>query len=108
MFERFTEKARRVIFFARFEASQYGSPYIESEHLLLGLAREDELLLGLLAAVAIAAIGRALLPSGLGVPVPWFSVVLAIGVSCLTGILFGYLPANRAAKLQPTESLRYE
>jgi putative ABC transport system permease protein len=65
-------------------------------------------LLGVLAALAIAAIGRALLPSGLGVPVPWISVVLAIGVSCLTGILFGYLPANRAAKLQPTESLRYE
>jgi hypothetical protein len=41
MFERYTEKARRVIFFARFEASQYGSPYIESEHLLLGLVRED-------------------------------------------------------------------
>lgn len=36
-----------MIFFARYEASQYGSPYIESEHLLLGLAREDELLLGL-------------------------------------------------------------
>jgi hypothetical protein len=41
MFERYTEKARRVIFFARYEASQYGSPYIESEHLLLGLLRED-------------------------------------------------------------------
>lgn len=41
MFERYTEKARRVIFFARYEASQYGSPYIENEHLLLGLLRED-------------------------------------------------------------------
>ena len=41
MFERYTEKARRVAFFARFEASQYGSPYIETEHLLLGLLRED-------------------------------------------------------------------
>jgi hypothetical protein len=41
MFERYTEKARRVIFFARYEASQYGSPYIETEHLLLGLVRED-------------------------------------------------------------------
>ncbi|MGH9861804.1 MAG: ATP-dependent Clp protease ATP-binding subunit, partial [Candidatus Acidiferrales bacterium] len=38
------EKARRVIFFARYEASQYGSPYIESEHLLLGLLREDKAL----------------------------------------------------------------
>lgn len=44
MFERFTEKARRVIFFARYEASQYGSPYIETEHLLLGLLREDKVL----------------------------------------------------------------
>jgi uncharacterized protein (TIGR02246 family) len=41
MFERFTEKARRVIFFARYEASQYGSAHIETEHLLLGLFRED-------------------------------------------------------------------
>jgi len=31
-----------VIFFARYEASQYGSPYIETEHLLLGLFREDK------------------------------------------------------------------
>ena len=42
MFERYTEKARRVIFFARYEASQYGSPHIETEHLLLGLIREDQ------------------------------------------------------------------
>jgi len=44
MFERYTEKARRVIFFARYEASQYGSPSIETEHLLLGLLREDKAL----------------------------------------------------------------
>ena len=44
MFERFTEKARRVIFFGRYEASQFGSPYIETEHLLLGLLREDNVL----------------------------------------------------------------
>lgn len=44
MFERFTEKARRVIFFARYEASQYGSMTIETEHLLLGLFREDHTL----------------------------------------------------------------
>jgi uncharacterized protein YbbC (DUF1343 family) len=41
MFERYTEKARRVIFFARYEASQAGTPMIEPEHLLLGLIRED-------------------------------------------------------------------
>jgi len=44
MFERYTEKARRVVFFARYEASQFGSPYIETEHLLLGLLREDKAL----------------------------------------------------------------
>jgi ATP-dependent Clp protease ATP-binding subunit ClpC len=44
MFERYTEKARRVIFFGRYEASQFGSPYIETEHLLLGLLREDKAL----------------------------------------------------------------
>lgn len=42
MFERYTEKARRVIFCARYEASQYGSPTIESEHLLLALLRENK------------------------------------------------------------------
>jgi hypothetical protein len=41
MFERYTEKARRTIFFARYEASNFGSPFIETEHLLLGLLRED-------------------------------------------------------------------
>ena len=44
MFERYTEKARRVVFSARYEASQFGSPYIETEHLLLGLLREDKAL----------------------------------------------------------------
>jgi hypothetical protein len=42
MFERYTEKARRVIFFARYEAAQYGTPAIETEHLLLGILREDK------------------------------------------------------------------
>jgi hypothetical protein len=45
MFQRFTEKARRVIFFARYEASQYGNKEIATEHLLLGLIREDRALL---------------------------------------------------------------
>src|SRR5919197_2763461 len=44
MFERYTERARRVIFFARYEASQFGSLDIETEHLLLGLLREDKAL----------------------------------------------------------------
>ena len=42
MFERYTERSRRVIFFARYEALQYGSPSISPEHILLGLMREDK------------------------------------------------------------------
>lgn len=40
MFERYTERARRVLFFARYEAGRAGSPAIATEHLLLGLLRE--------------------------------------------------------------------
>ena len=42
MFERYTEQARRTLFFARYEASQLGDLTIESEHLLLGLVREGK------------------------------------------------------------------
>ncbi len=45
MFERYTEKARRVVFFARYEASNFGAPCIETEHLLLGVLREDHALI---------------------------------------------------------------
>jgi ATP-dependent Clp protease ATP-binding subunit ClpC len=41
MFERYTEKARRVVFFARYEASQLGSPVIDTECLMLGIVRES-------------------------------------------------------------------
>ena len=44
MFERFTELARRAIFFARYEASQYGISHIDSEHMLLGLLHENSAL----------------------------------------------------------------
>lgn len=45
MFERYTEKARHTIFFAPCEASRYGSPCIETQHVLLGLLREDRALM---------------------------------------------------------------
>jgi ATP-dependent Clp protease ATP-binding subunit ClpC len=45
MFEKYTEKARRVIFFACYEVSEHGASSIETEHLLLGLLREDKTLL---------------------------------------------------------------
>jgi hypothetical protein len=44
MFERYSENARRVLFFAKYEAANLESPYVEPEHLLLGLLREDKLL----------------------------------------------------------------
>lgn len=70
-------------------------------------------LAGILIAVLIPALLNFLLgffpeAGDISVPVSWISVVLAFVVSCSTGLIFGYLPANRAAKLQPTESLRYE
>jgi putative ABC transport system permease protein len=64
--------------------------------------------LGILIAVAIPVIARPWLPAYISVPVPWESVILAFLVSCSVGVFFGYLPAERAAQLQPTDSLRYE
>ena len=70
-------------------------------------------LLGILIAIAIPGAINLILRAipeavGIRVPVSWISVVLAFVVSCSTGLLFGYLPANRAARQHPTESLRYE
>ncbi len=42
MFEKYSEKSRRALFFARYEASKLGSRVIESEHVLLGILREGE------------------------------------------------------------------
>jgi ATP-dependent Clp protease ATP-binding subunit ClpC len=42
MFEKFTEKAKRILFLARYEASQQGSKVIGTEHILLGLLKEGE------------------------------------------------------------------
>jgi putative ABC transport system permease protein len=47
-------------------------------------------------------------PTQLDIPISTLSVLAAFTVSCATGILFGYLPANKAARLQPVESLRQE
>jgi putative ABC transport system permease protein len=47
-------------------------------------------------------------PTEIDIPISALSVTSAFTVSCATGILFGYLPANKAARLQPVESLRQE
>ena len=64
--------------------------------------------LGILLGLLVPAVAQFFLPGNLRVPVSPMSVVLAFVVSCSTGLFFGYLPANQAAKLQPIESLRYE
>jgi putative ABC transport system permease protein len=64
--------------------------------------------LGILIGLLLPAIAQLFLPGNLRVPVSPLSVVLAFVVSCSTGLFFGYLPANQAARLQPIESLRYE
>lgn len=42
MWQRFTERARRVVFFAQEEASRLGENFVTTEHLLLGLVRESD------------------------------------------------------------------
>lgn len=57
MFERYTEHARRVLFFARYDLSHIGGRAITTEHLLLGLLREP-----------IGVVGRVLATSNIPVP----------------------------------------
>jgi len=63
---------------------------------------------GILLAVSQWFLTKPLLPGHLSIPISWLSVVLAFGASCLIGVLFGYLPARKAATLLPTDSLQQE
>ncbi len=67
-------------------------------------------LVGIAIAVSVKILVEPLIPPevGLRIPISIYSIIVAFVVSCATGVLFGYLPASRASKLQPTESLRYE
>ena len=87
----------------------------------VGARRSHVLLQFLLEAVALAAVGGAAggavgaavgyaahLATGFPVSLPWWSFAIAIGTSSLIGVVSGIYPANRAARLDPVEALRYE
>jgi putative ABC transport system permease protein len=63
-------------------------------------------LVGILVGVAVPLSVQLFAP--VRVPISLTAIVVAFGVSCLVGLVFGILPANRAAHLNPTEALRYE
>jgi putative ABC transport system permease protein len=67
-------------------------------------------LIGCLAGMAMGALLAAAIRAFTPIPasVPLLSVVAAVLVSILTGVLFGLYPASRAARLDPVDALRYE
>jgi len=63
--------------------------------------------LGILLGVAMPLSVR-FFADGLDIPISGISIAVAFAVSFLVGIVFGLLPASRAAQLNPVEALRYE
>jgi len=74
----------------------------------------EAILLSLIGGIAGIALGVAIpysvrfIEPALRIPISTTSILVAFGVSCLVGIVFGMLPALRASRLMPTEALRYE
>lgn len=64
--------------------------------------------LGILVGLAGPLSARIALDGALDIHISPWSIIVAFAVSFLVGLIFGILPANRAAQLSPTEALRYE
>ena len=62
---------------------------------------------GILIGLAIP-LSVGLFVDGISIPISWPAVAIAFTVSMAVGLVFGILPASRAARLNPTEALRYE
>jgi ATP-dependent Clp protease ATP-binding subunit ClpC len=100
MFERYTEQARRTIFFALKEASNFGSPYIETEHLLLGLLHDGFLTSFALQGISVQRIRddiMATLPRRKEIPT---SVDLPLSKNAKQALSYGAEEAERLADRQ--------
>ena len=115
MFERFHENARRAVLVARNEAQQSGSNHIGSEHLLLGIVREDSTLVARLSLREDAI--RSRMQTNAGAPVEHD---LPMSVAAKQALARGAQEADRLGQqviapihllmglLQDEESLAYE
>ena len=70
---------------------------------LTGIGASVGLVLGILVAIGVRTAWPAIPAS-----TSWGSVAAALGISAVTGVIFGMLPAVRAAKMDPVTALRYE
>jgi hypothetical protein len=65
-------------------------------------------LIGLVFGYGIGALAASFIPGFPPAYTPWWAVALALGFSGVVGVVFGILPAAKAANLDPISSLRYE